>query len=248
MDISKPDIETKKEGRRGGRIFSGSQRIQGGSISTSGQGRRAELKTAINSDGEQFAALNFWDGAIQAAQVVAGNIYNTAGEIVRRYVGIYAGDGLIEDPTDGVIVSESDFIPFPGFDIDTLPPNLGWAISLGDPTDSPWNYVVALNPLEMISDARKKDDIADTVYGLREILSLRPVSYRLKGHERVNLGFIAQEAKEVIPEAVRGSDDTTYSMSYETIIPVLVKALQEQQAQIAQLTADVQALRTDAVQ
>jgi hypothetical protein len=251
MDISRPEPE-EKTGRRRGRIYSSSQRIAGGSISTAGQGRRAELKRAINRQGDQFAALNFYDGSEQVGQIVGGDMYDVddpaTRQLVRRYLGIFAGRGLISDELDGILLTDSDFTPFPGFNPEQLPPSLGWSTSVGHPGDSPWTYVVALNPLVQLSDARKKDDIADIIYGLREILSLRPVSFRLKGHERTNLGFLAQEVKDIIPEAVLGSDKTTYSMTYETIIPVLVKAIQEQHAQIAQLTEEVRALRENKVQ
>lgn len=58
------------------------------------------------------------------------------------------------------------------------------------------------------------------------------------------IGLLAQEVKEVIPEAVPDVDTTTetYSLCYDALIPVLIKAVQEQQAQIKALEARINKL------
>jgi hypothetical protein len=43
----------------------------------------------------------------------------------------------------------------------------------------------------------------------------------------VNIGFIAQEVKEVLPEVVTGSEETNYSMTYAPITALLVEAIKE---------------------
>lgn len=91
-----------------------------------------------------------------------------------------------------------------------------------------------------VSDERLKKDIQDLPYGLNEILSLRPTSYRMTEQEDVDaksLGFIAQEAMEVLPETVFEMQGGMYGMDKAAIIPVLVKAIQEQQALIKQQAA-----------
>jgi hypothetical protein len=111
--------------------------------------------------------------------------------------------------------------------------------------------------VQSISDARLKENIADATEGLDVITALRPVRYDWKpgyGNDRVNqLGFIAQEVEVVFPEAVSvwemveptGDTDEdgkpiTEKVDYKTVgpgalIPVLVKAIQEQQARIESL-------------
>jgi hypothetical protein len=96
-----------------------------------------------------------------------------------------------------------------------------------------------------VSDERLKKDIQDLPYGLSEILSLRPTSYRMteqEGVEPKSLGFIAQEAMEVLPETVFEMQGGMYGMDKSAIIPVLVKAIQEQQALITTLTERITAL------
>jgi len=56
---------------------------------------------------------------------------------------------------------------------------------------------------------------------------------------------VAQEVQKVIPEAVSIPEDENsqlWSLSYDTIIPVLVKAIQEQQAQIEALKKEIQTM------
>jgi hypothetical protein len=100
-----------------------------------------------------------------------------------------------------------------------------------------------------VSDARLKKDIQDLPYGLDEVLSLRPTSYRMMEQDDAapkSLGFIAQETMEVLPETVFEMQGGMYGMDKSAIIPVLVKAIQEQQALITQLQADVAALKGQA--
>jgi Chaperone of endosialidase len=97
-----------------------------------------------------------------------------------------------------------------------------------------------------VSDSRLKKNISDITYGLNEILKLRSVEYHMNEESTSklkNLGFIAQEAQEVIPESVSEMMGGTLGMDKSSIIPVLVKAIQEQQALITQLQLDVAALK-----
>jgi uncharacterized coiled-coil protein SlyX len=94
------------------------------------------------------------------------------------------------------------------------------------------------------SDLRLKDQVRDLRYGLGEVLQLRPVSYRWKDTTlgQPTLGLIAQEVQPILPELVaRGTDEAgLLSLNYTGLIPVLVKAIQEQQDTIAYLDGTVQ--------
>ena len=74
-------------------------------------------------------------------------------------------------------------------------------------TSSANNYTYVNNLCQTgggISDARTKNTICDTCFGLCDIVKLRPVSY-CWNHDESNskkYGFIAQEVQEVIPEIV----------------------------------------------
>jgi len=97
-----------------------------------------------------------------------------------------------------------------------------------------------------VSDRRLKKNIIDISYGLNEILSLRSVSYNMNEQEDTSvktLGFIAQEVQEVLPESVFEMQSGMFGMDKSAIVPVLVKAIQEQQALIQSLTTRITALK-----
>ena len=85
------------------------------------------------------------------------------------------------------------------------------------------------------SDEKYKYNILPINYGLNTILQLNPVNFQwIKGEEN-DLGFIAQDVAEIIPEAVDTNWNSDLLMRYESIIPILTKAIQEQQALIKAL-------------
>jgi hypothetical protein len=92
--------------------------------------------------------------------------------------------------------------------------------------------------LSNASDLRLKRNVLPLSYGLNEIEALKPVSFVLKDDrdEARQFGLIAQDVQGVIPELVVEDVDTgMLSMRYIELIPVLIKAIQEQQAQIEAL-------------
>jgi hypothetical protein len=106
----------------------------------------------------------------------------------------------------------------------------------GDLTHA-WTDVISYH-FDGPSDRRLKDHIEPLRYGLQTILALRPVSYQWKNKPdgRVNLGLIAQEVEPVVPEVVTKGKDPEYllALQYNGLIPILIKAVQEQQALIAE--------------
>lgn len=84
------------------------------------------------------------------------------------------------------------------------------------------------------SDRRFKQNIHELEKGLKEISQLKPVSYQYKNdkEQRQRLGLIAQETANIIPEAVSKNNEGYMSINYTELTPILVKAIQEQQALI----------------
>jgi hypothetical protein len=88
------------------------------------------------------------------------------------------------------------------------------------------------------SDKRLKTNIQDINYGLDTIMKLTPKEYDWKKDNRHDIGFIAQEVEEVIPEIVKDKkhfDKEIKTLDYEKLTAVLIKAVQEQQKQINEL-------------
>jgi hypothetical protein len=98
------------------------------------------------------------------------------------------------------------------------------------------------------SDARLKKDIKDGQYGLGEILKLRPVTFKWKADDdgKVQLGLIAQEVSKLVPEVVHtDSSSGMLSVNYVALLPVMVKAVQEQQKLIQKQDARIAALERE---
>lgn len=100
------------------------------------------------------------------------------------------------------------------------------------------------------SDKNLKENITDLSFGLNEILQLRPVSYDWKNNptnQSTQYGFIAQEVQEILPQLVTEFDSfedeereiatKRLGLDKDAIFVSLVKAIQEQQAQIEELKA-----------
>ncbi len=69
-------------------------------------------------------------------------------------------------------------------------------------------------------------------------MKLNPKEYDWKKDNRHDIGFIAQEVEEVIPEIVKDKkhfDKEIKTLDYEKLTAVLIKAVQEQQEQINKL-------------
>jgi len=88
------------------------------------------------------------------------------------------------------------------------------------------------------SDIRLKQDIVKVDNCLDKILKINGYSYRFKTNANdphKEYGVVAQELLEVLPEAVYKNKDGFYSVSYSSLVPILVNAMKEQQEEIATL-------------
>jgi len=100
-----------------------------------------------------------------------------------------------------------------------------------------------------------KENIEDIPYGLEAVKNLSPKKYkRTDGDKNVEVGFIADEVVEVVPELVgmmaksvfteeeSDTEEIAGSVNYSKLTAVLVKAIQEQQELIETLQTKVAAL------
>ena len=105
------------------------------------------------------------------------------------------------------------------------------------------------------SDRRVKQNIQPMAKVLPGILSLKPCEYEMKydnpGHLK-SMGFIAQEVRTIFPEITGhivsneigyNSMPDLYTLNYDAMGPLAVKAIQEQQELIQKLQQQVENLR-----
>ena len=114
------------------------------------------------------------------------------------------------------------------------------------------NVVNTNNSYGAISDAKLKENIVDATPKLEKLNQVRVVNYNIIGSEQKQLGVIAQELEQIFPGMIEESPDrdaegndlgtTTKSVKYSVFVPMLIKAMQEQQAIIQSLTARIEAL------
>jgi hypothetical protein len=93
----------------------------------------------------------------------------------------------------------------------------------------------------VVSDARDKTDFAPVPHGLAFVLGLKPTAYRYKldreateGHGPLRYGFKAQEVLALegdTPVIVDAEDDEKLRFNDQSLIPVLVQAIQELKAE-----------------
>ena len=101
------------------------------------------------------------------------------------------------------------------------------------------------------SDYRLKSNATSIQNALAVVASLNPITFIWNVDNRQDAGFLAHEFQEVLPNYADGTKDEVDSNGspvYQAVdstgaIPYLVKAIQEQQAIITQLQADVAALK-----
>lgn len=142
-----------------------------------------------------------------------------------------------------------------------IAPNTNNDRDLGSATHR-WRRIYAVNGTIQTSDGNRKTNITPLTYGIDELMQLKPVSYYWKteqvnaieiptSEKELKLGLIAQEVAEIIPEVVyheswkvkSEEEPNTFvkkknaflGINYEELIPVLVKAKQEQHKRITAL-------------
>jgi hypothetical protein len=103
-----------------------------------------------------------------------------------------------------------------------------------------------------ISDVKLKENIVDVSPKLDKLLNVRIRNYNLKNDENKTklIGVVAQELEEVFPSLIEEINDrdadgndlgtTTKSVKYSVFVPILIKSLQELNAN---LVAELQSLR-----
>jgi hypothetical protein len=101
------------------------------------------------------------------------------------------------------------------------------------------------------SDYRLKENIAPMTGALATVSQLKPVTYSWKADGSDGQGFIAHELQAVVPDCVTGEKDAVdaegkpvhQGIDTSFLVATLTAAIQEQQALITQLQADVATLK-----
>ncbi len=114
-----------------------------------------------------------------------------------------------------------------------------------------WVGTTNIGNVSIASDRRLKKDIKPLEGSLDAIMRLHPSEFHFTvGDTDAHYGLMAQDVAEVLPVAAQhttmvtpATPDGMWRVDYPSLIPVLIKAIQEQQAQIDDLRAQVRTLQ-----
>ena len=107
---------------------------------------------------------------------------------------------------------------------------------------------IRANNIGQTSDYRIKKNIESINNVLESVNSLRPVSYLTldqQSTDKKSYGFIAQELNEIFPNIVNEPNDGNdfYSIKYISMIPLLVKSIQELNSTIELMRKEIDTLK-----
>jgi hypothetical protein len=178
-------------------------------------------------------------GNASAAQTKVAGWFETTPAAGAQQVAIYvpAGRGLVNLGYPSPSSGSGELLNVNGgadFEGNVYPTTTGtWRCGR---SGNEWFEIWANNTVIQTSDERKKTNIKPLEYGLKEIMQMNPVTFNWKSNPDygTNIGLIAQQLREVVKEVVMEGDDENKSLGvkYSDLIPVLIKGIQEQQAQI----------------
>lgn len=109
----------------------------------------------------------------------------------------------------------------------------------------------ATSTITQNSDVHLKENIDTLDDSLDKVLNLRGVHYDWKTEEYKDMnlpegrqvGLIAQEVEQVVPEVVSTDDEGYKSIDYSRLVPLLIESIKEQQRQIQHLQGELEQLK-----
>ena len=103
------------------------------------------------------------------------------------------------------------------------------------------------NSYTQYSDERLKENIVDATPKLNEIKQIKVRNFNFKGEDLKQIGVVAQELEPIFPALVKerevpGHDNPIKTVKYSVMVPILIKAMQEQQTIIDDLKSRLETL------
>ncbi len=93
------------------------------------------------------------------------------------------------------------------------------------------------------SDLAKKENVEAIDNALLKVLSLDGVSFTCDDGNKKELGLIASDTEELMPELVLEVRDDLEVVKYNNVVTLLVEAIKDQQVQISELQTELKALK-----
>ncbi len=218
--------------------FASSDVVATGNNGTSGT---VYIDMGINSQGYSSGNSSILNGSNTAYLYATGNdFYIGNGAQNKDLIFFTNSGGTGADGTERMRITNTKMTVR-----NDLFPELNNNFSLGSSTLK-WTAVYATNGTIQTSDIRLKTNIDELGYGLKEVLSLKPVRYNWKSAPDSNdkIGLIAQEVRKIIPEVVVGDESKeNIGMNYAELVPVLINAIKELNKKIESLETQIEKIK-----
>jgi hypothetical protein len=96
------------------------------------------------------------------------------------------------------------------------------------------------------SDRRLKKEIHEDFYNYSGLYDIKTYDYKYKGDdsEKLQFGVMAQDIQDIYPNLVSGNEESGYGVNYTAMIPLLIRAVQDQKQTIESLQEELTELKT----
>lgn len=96
------------------------------------------------------------------------------------------------------------------------------------------------------SDRRLKKEIHEDFSYHNKLYEVKTYDYKYKNDEtgQLQFGVMAQEMKEIYPNLVSGDEESGYGVNYTAMIPLMIRALQDQKQTIEGLREEMKELKS----
>jgi hypothetical protein len=209
-----------------GPLFNG---LAGGAISLAGGAGAA----ATSGNGGNGGNITFTAGA-GGAELMGGGSEGNGGDVtINGGSGLTYGDIILANAGGYVGIGTTA----PSYALDVKASGTG-VIARFNSSNSTGCTLADGGTITCSSDATLKKNVLGISYGLADVMQLNPVSYNWKFQDDATiktLGFLAQDVETILPGLVSTDSNGLKSLNTIGMIPVLAKAIQEQQLQIDEI-------------